>query len=172
MAYTDRIDPRNKRTEGMKSYVTRIRALLSDIEQLEAKRRSSGGKLSEGDVFHLARCYSESGRVREAAQLLHQIADAPADPQALRFMSTVFVEARLDADAEKTLNRYLKANPSADADAWADLAKLQHRTGRKQAAQQSFIQGYRIDGKRLFDRMHKDNELYELAAPLFRRRNN
>ena len=76
----------------------------------------------------------------------------------------------MDADAENTLNRYLKLKPMDDANAWADLAKLQHRTGRRQAAQQSFIQGYRIDAQGLFQRLQKDQELYEIAAPLFRRK--
>ena len=82
----------------------------------------------------------------------------------------IFLDAQQDADAEKALNRYLKANPQGDANAWADLAKLQYRSGRKQAAQQSFIQGYRIDAQALFQRLQRDHELYELAAPLFQQR--
>ena len=82
----------------------------------------------------------------------------------------MFLAAKLDADAEAALNRYLKMNPQGDANAWADLAKLQFRTGRKQAAQQSFIQGYQIDRQSLFQRLQKDQELYEIAAPLFQRR--
>ena len=40
----------------------------------------------------------------------------------------------------------------------------------EQAAQQSFIQGYQIDRQSLFQRLQKDQELYEIAAPLFQRR--
>jgi thioredoxin-like negative regulator of GroEL len=170
MDYTDRIDPRNKRTAGLRSYVIRYRAISTELERLESKRRENGGKLDDAETFSLARCYSEVGRVREAAQLLHGMVDKPADAVALRFMSTIFLETRLDADAEKVLNRYLRENPTTDAVAWADLAKLQHRTGRKQAAQQSFIQGYRIDAQGLFQRLQKDQELYEIAAPLFKRK--
>ena len=170
MDYTDRIDPNNRRTEGLRNYVVRIRTLTEDIERLEAKKRESAGKLPYDETFKLAQCYSEIGRIREAAQLLHQILDAPADAQALRFMSRVFMDAKFDADAETTLERYLKSNPSSDADAWADLAKIQHRTGRTPHAQQSFIQGYRIDSRRLYERIHREQDLFELAAPLFRRR--
>ena len=170
MDYTDRIDPNNRRTEGLRNYVVRIRTLTGDIERLEAKKRESAGKLPYDETFKLAQCYSEIGRIREAAQLLHQILDAPADAQALRFMSRVFMDAKFDADAETTLERYLKSNPSSDADAWADLAKIQHRTGRTPHAQQSFIQGYRIDSRRLYERIHREQDLFELAAPLFRRR--
>ena len=81
----------------------------------------------------------------------------------------MLMEAGLTADAEAAFNRYLKANPR-DANAWADLAKLQHRTGRRQAAQQSFIQGYQIDRQALFQRLQRDQELYDIAAPLFRRK--
>ena len=57
-----------------------------------------------------------------------------------------------------------------NTDSWAELAKIQHRAGRRQAAQQSFIAGYRIDAQGLFNRIQKDQELYEIAAPLFQRR--
>ncbi|MBQ3343858.1 MAG: DUF2723 domain-containing protein [Kiritimatiellae bacterium] len=170
MAYTDLIDPNNRRTEGLKNYVVRIRSLTEEIARIEAKRRESGGKLEDADALSLVRCYSEVGRIREAAQLLHGLADKLSDAASLIFAARLFMEARMDADAENALNRYLKLKPMEDANAWADLAKLQHRTGRRQAAQQSFIQGYRIDAQGLFNRLQKDQELYEIAAPLFRRK--
>ena len=170
MAYTDLIDPNNRRTEGLKNYVVRIRSLTEEIARIEAKRRESGGKLEDADALSLVRCYSEVGRIREAAQLLHGLADKLSDAASLIFAARLFMEARMDADAENALNRYLKLKPMDDANAWADLAKLQHRTGRRQAAQQSFIQGYRIDAQGLFNRLQKDQELYEIAAPLFRRK--
>ena len=170
MAYTDRIDPNNRRTEGLKNYVVRIRSLTEEIARIEARRREAGGKLNDADALSLVRCYSEVGRVQEAAQLLHGLADKLSDAASLIFAARLFMEARMDADAENALNRYLKLKPMDDANAWADLAKLQHRTGRRQAAQQSFIQGYRIDAQGLFQRLQKDQELYEIAAPLFRRK--
>ena len=106
------------------------------------------------------------GTVRLARTVAGKVADAAS----LQALATMFLEARQDADAEQALNRYLKLNPQGDANAWADLAKLQYRAGRKQAAQQSFIHGYQIDRQTLFARLQKDQELYELAAPLFQRR--
>jgi predicted TPR repeat methyltransferase len=82
----------------------------------------------------------------------------------------MLLAVKADADAEKALNRYLKLNPQGDFNAWAEFAKLQHRSGRRQAAQQSFIQGYQIDRQALFQRLQRDQELYEIAAPLFRRK--
>ena len=168
MDYTDRIDPNNRRTKGLRDYVVRIRELTAEIARLEAKRQAK--QLTDQDVFALSRCYFELGRTAEAVQLARTVADKIADAASLHTLATMFLEARQDADAEQALNRYLRLNPAGDANAWADLAKLQHRAGRTQAAQQSFIQGYQIDRQTLFARLQRDQELYELAAPLFQRR--
>ena len=168
MDYTDLIDPNNTRTANLRGYVGRIRQLTADIERLEAKRRAK--QMTDGDIFDLARCYFEAGRTMEAAQLLRGIADKLTNPAEMQAVATIFQQAHLDADAETMLGRYLKANPNGDANAWADLAKLQHRTGRKQAAQQSFIMAYRIDKQGVYGRLQKDQELYEIAAPLFQRK--
>ena len=169
MDYTDSIDPNNRRTKGLRDYILRIRTLTAEIERLEAKRRGKG-KMVDADILALSRAYFEMGRTGEAAQLARGVADRVTDTASLHALATMFVEARLDADAEKALTRYLRANPTGDADAWADLAKIQHRAHKSQAAQQSFIQGYQIDRQRLFNRLQRDQELYELAAPLFQRR--
>ena len=169
MDYTDSIDPNNRRTAGLRNYIMRIRTLTAEVERLEAKRRGKE-KMSDRDVFALARCYFEMGRVMEAAQLARGVADKFPDVNSQQTLATMFLEAHLDADAEKALNNYLKLNPKGDANAWADLAKLQFRAGRTQAAQQSFINGYQIDRNALFARLQKDEELYKLAAPLFQPR--
>ena len=168
MDYTDRIDPNNRRTEGLRNYVERIRALTAEIARLEQVRR--GGSPSRDELFALARCYFEVGRVREAGEISRGLVDQASDGPSLQALAQILLGARLDADAEKCLNKYLKVNPQGDANAWADLAKLQHRSGRKQAAQQSFIAGYRIDSQGLFMRLQKDQELYDIAAPIFQRR--
>ena len=168
MDYTDSIDPNNKRTAGLRNYVSRVKTLTAEIERLEKLRREK--KLTDQDVVALAHCYAEFGRVQEAAQLLRGVADKIRDAGEIRAVAQVFIDASLWADAETMLNRYLKLNPQGDANAWAELAKLQARTGRMQAAQQSFIQGYQIDRNALFQRLQKDQELYQIAAPLFQRR--
>jgi tetratricopeptide (TPR) repeat protein len=110
------------------------------------------------------------GRVQEAGQIVRGIAGKLGSVDELQAVATILTAAGLNADAEAAFNRYLKANPRGDADAWAELAKLQYRTGRREAAQQSFIQGYQIDRQHLFQRLQRDQELYEIAAPLFRRK--
>ena len=54
-------------------------------------------------------------------------------------------------------------------DALKIVEKLQHRAGRRQAAQQSFIAGYNINKQMIFGRLQKDQELYEIAEPLIKR---
>jgi len=168
MDYTDRIDPNNKRTTSLRNYVTRIRDMMGAIERLEAKRRDPKQKLSPTEQFLLGRAYADMGRVNEGVQLLRPLIDSVNEPAALRSIADIMLEARQDADAERCLNKYLKLEPSKDALAWAQLAKLQYRAGRRSAAQQSFIAGYRVNGPLLFEQLRKDQELYEIAAPLFK----
>ena len=167
--YTDLIDPNNRRTAGLRNYITRIRELTAEISRLEAKRRGKE-KMSDLEVFELARCYHEMGRSGEAAQLARGVKEAVTDPASVFALYDIFNGARLAAEAEEALGRYLKACPTADANLWADLAKLQHRAGKREAAQQSFIQAYRIDARGIYGRLQKEQELYEIAAPLFQKR--
>ena len=169
MDYTDTIDPRNKRTTPMRDFVKRIRDLAAQTIALEEKHRRDG-RLSPADTFALAHSYYGIGRVMEAAQLVRPLIDVVADPFALKSISTILIEARLDADAERCLEKYLKIEPAKDAIPWVELAKLQYRTGRRQAAQRSFVAGYKINQQKVFERLQKDQELYEIAAPLFMRR--
>ena len=168
MDYTDYLDPNNKRTAGLRSYVNSMRALLAQVAALEPKRASNA--LSPAERVLLANSYYQLGRVREAAMLVRPLADAASDPAELQVMAQIFLAARLDADAEKVLQKFLKAAPQASADMWLELAKVQHRTGRKTASQQSFIAAYNLDKGATLARLQRDQELQELAAPLFQRK--
>ena len=168
MDYTDYLDPNNRRTANLRGYVGSLRSLLAQIEALEPKRRA--GTLTPVERVTLANSLFQIGRVGEAAQLVRPIADSAANPSELQVLAQIFLAAHLDADAEKVLQKFLKAAPNASADMWIELAKIQHRSGRKTAAQQSFIAGYRLDSKGIFEKLQKDQELFELAAPLFQRK--
>ncbi len=168
MDYTDYLDPNNRRTANLRGYVGSLRSLLAQIDALEPKRRA--GTLTPVERVTLANSLFQIGRVGEAAQIVRPIADSAANPSELQVLAQIFLAAHLDADAEKVLQKFLKAAPNASADMWIELAKIQHRTGRRTASQQSFIAGYRLDQKRIFERLQKDQELYELAAPLFQKR--
>ena len=166
--YTDYLDPNNKRTANLRGYVGSLRSLLAQIEALEPKRRA--GTLTPVERVTLANSLFQIGRVGEAAQLVRPIADSAANPSELQMLAQIFLAAHLDADAEKVLQKFLKAAPNASADMWIELAKIQHRAGRKTAAQQSFIAGYRLDRTGIFERLQKDQELFEIAEPLFQRK--
>ena len=169
MDYTDLIDPRNKRTATLRDFVKRIRELAAQVEVLEMKLRRNG-KLSTQETFALAHAYYGMGRTMEAAQLVRPLIDETSEPLVLKVMSTMFIDARLDSDAERCLEKYLRASPNKDAPAWLELAKLQHRTGRRQAAQRSFMAGYRLEPQMVFEKLQRDQELYEIAMPLLKRR--
>ena len=168
MDYTDYLDPNNKRTANLRGYVESLRSLLAQIDALEPKRRA--GTLTGVERVTLANSLFQLGRVGEAAQLVRPLADSAANPSELQVLAQIFIAAHFDVEAEKVLQKFLKAAPGASADMWIELAKIQHRSGRRTASQQSFIAGYRLDQKRIFERLQKDQELNELAAPLFPRK--
>ncbi|MBQ3315653.1 MAG: DUF2723 domain-containing protein [Kiritimatiellae bacterium] len=160
MDYTDLIDPNNRRTRQLRDYVTRIRALTEETERLEGKRRS--GNLTDAESLALARCYYEMGRTVEAASLVQPIADSLQSPADLRLAATVLREARRAAEAEKVLDRYLRAVPS-DADAWLELAIFQHRSNRRSKAMASFDQAVRANAGVVEARLQKrEQDLMEI----------
>ena len=168
MDYTDLIDPRNNRTAALRDFVGRIRELTAQVEALEAKRRHT--QLNQQETLALAHGYYGMGRAMEAAQLVRPLIDEISEPLLLKAIYAMLMEARLDADAERCLEKYLRGSPNKDALAWIDLARLQYRTGRKQAAQRSFLAGYRLDPQKVFEKLQRDQELYEIALPLLKRR--
>ncbi len=168
MDYTDHLDPNNRRTANLRGYVESMRSLLAQISALEPKRASN--KLSPGERIMLANCYLQVGRIHEAGMLVRPLSDTTRDQSALQALAQIFLSAHMDADAEKVLQRLLKTAPNAGVDYWLELAKIQHRTGRRTASQQSFIAAYRMDREAAFARLQKDQELQELAAPLFQQR--
>ncbi len=167
MDYTDAIDPNNRRTSGLRNYVMRVRSLNDEINRLEQKRRAKN--FTDQDAFNLARCWFEMGRIHEAAQLLRPLIDRPVEPSVMQAMSMIFLEAQDFASAEKALNIFLRAEPNSDGGSWASLAKLQWKSGRKQAALQSFSQAVRIDPQGLQARLQKEQELYQVYQLWYQR---
>ena len=168
MDYTDHIDPNNRRTANLRGYVNSMRSLLAQVAALEPKRAAN--TLAPGERVLLANCYFQLGRVREAAMLVRPLADAEIRPDELNAMAQIFIAAHMDADAEKVLQKLLRASPNSSAEPWLELAKIQHRTGRKTAAQQSFIAAYKIDREGVFAKLQRDQDLIEIATPLFKRK--
>ena len=168
MDYTDKIDPNNRRTASLRGYVKRIQMVTAALGRLEARRHDTKNPMSVDEIFELAQCYYEIGRIGDAGQLMRGVVDRLDDAPSLRAAVQVLKEAHIDADAEKAMSKYLKVTPN-DANAWADLAKMQQKLGMRSAAQQSFIQAYRLDKNGIYERLKRDQDLYEIAKPLFQR---
>ena len=166
MDYTDSLDPNNKRTAGLRGYVARAKALNAEVDRVEAKRRA-GEKLSGEDTFSLARCYYEMGRTAEAGRLVRGIVDSTGDAAMLQAIATILQDAKMDPDAEKAFNKYLKQRPG-DFGMWLELAKLQHRSGKRKAAFASFDQAARLDSRQLQERIPRDQALYDLYVDWYR----
>ena len=167
LVYTDKIDPKNRRTKSLRDPLMKMIAADKEARALEEKRRS--GKLPVRDAVKLADIYIQSGRARDSAQVVREVADDMTDVESLGFAWQVLLAARFDSDAEKVLVRYVKLNPG-DYHAWAELAKLQNRAGRREEAVQSFITGCRVNQQAMLQKIQQDRELYEIAAPMLQRR--
>ena len=181
MDYTDAIDPNNQRTSRLKAMVKRLRETYAEIDRLEPRLRAmrraamqDGEKpknpLSRIESLMLARDYFEVGRTGEAAMIARSLVDSAKMPQELLVLSSILMEAKYDADAEKALTRFVAASPDTNAEAWLNLARLQYRTNRKQAALRSFQQALRIDRNLVAERIQRDQELYDIALPLLKQR--
>ena len=168
MDYTDRLDPNNQRTERLRSYVEMTKRVNAEIESLEPKRRAK--TLTRSETLLLASDYFQLSRIMEAAQLARPLIDSSNDLGELNALLTITLAARLDADAERVLVKILKIAPNASPDPWLDLAKLQYRTGRKEAALRSFRSAAQIDSNRTMERLRREDELLELARPLLQMR--
>ena len=164
--FTDSVDPNNRRTASVRDATARTRRLAAEIERLQPKLRNK--TITPEEARELAECYYACGRVTEAAQLVRGQIDLISDPATLRGVATILLEAHLDADAERFLSKYLRLAPDKDAISWIELAKLQARGGRMTDAQRSFVYGYRLDKDSIFRLLQRDEELYRIAAPLFR----
>lgn len=69
MDYTDSMDPKNRRTASMRSYVTRFKKCLEAIETLGEKARK-GEELSSEETLTLASSYFSLGKFESAEALL------------------------------------------------------------------------------------------------------
>ncbi len=167
MDYTDRIDPNNRQTDSLRSLVKCAREAVKKMEDLESIR-ATGGRLTPAQTFELARCYYEFGRTPEAARMAEGVIGSLDDPLSLRIAAQMLCEAKRDQAAEKAMYRFIKFRAN-DADAWADLAKIQRRLGKVRMAQQSFLRAYTLNKAGIVSRLQKERDLYEIAEPLFQR---
>ncbi len=168
MDYTDLLDPKNRRTKTLRGYVTKIRKLKGELAVLEKKRTL--GKLSAEDEFHLARAQYGLGRIGDAGQTARKIMDKFNDAAHLQAIALMLTDARMDGEAERCLNRYLRLNPEGDVEAWIDLMLVEWRLGKRQAAATSFEQALRLDSGMLQERVRRDEVLYDIYTYWYNKR--
>ncbi len=166
--YTDAVDPHNTRTQGLRGYVPRLRTLMAEVDELEAKRRK--GPLTKADDYRLAQSCYALGRTMEAAQLVRKHLDAATAPEELQLIAQIVFDAGLWADAERAYSKYVRAVPNADAGTWLKLARVQHRMKRADAALGSFQMAVRAGREHVVSKLQSDRELQEIAAPLMQQR--
>ena len=168
MDYTDKLDPNNQRTSRIRSFVDSTMRINGEIAELDAKRRA--GKLDKRETYTLAYDLFQLGRVVEAAQLVRPLIDECDNIDELRALQTIVSAARLDADAERVIIKILQKEPTASADPWLDLAKINIKTGRAEQATRSFASALQINRQRTIERTLREPELEEIATPFLQRR--
>ena len=166
--YTDLVDPHNMRTVNLRDYIPRLRQLLSETEQLEAKRLKA--PLTKTEDYQLAQAYYALGRVFEAANTIRKYVDSSTVPEELQVLSTLTFDAGMNADAEKVLIKYLKADPLKDIESWVKLSRAQYRQGKRSEALRSVQTAIQIDREFMIQKLQSDQELQEIAAPLLQQR--
>ena len=167
--YISYLDTNNRRSDALAAQVRSLRTLTDETDRLEERKRS-GTPLTLAEEYKLAQCYRSLGRLAEAAQIVRKHIDDASSPEELGFISAVVYEAGFMADAERALEKYLALVPKADPAAWLRLSRLQYRSGRKQAALRSFQVAAMADHDGVTKQLGSDQELQEIAAPLFQQR--
>ena len=168
MDYTDYIDPNNKRTERLREYADRLERVTGECDRLEAKRRKA--PLTREENYMLAINYFSIGRTMEAAQLVRGYIESATNENELKTLADIVFAAGLNADAETAYTKYLKLAPNKNADAWMNLSRVQYRLGKKQSATTSLRMAIQVDRDAVISKMQRDQELYEIAQPLFQKR--
>ena len=155
--YTDRVDPMNQRTARLREFLARMNKVANTVSRLEARHKA--GTLTVAESIELARAHFSLGRTELVAGVLHGAAERTSNPAELQFIYTLLLQTSDQQEAEKALVRFLRVAPSADALAWADLARIQLRKGRANDALNSVNAGFQINRDQMLQRINRDAEL-------------
>ena len=91
------------------------------------------------------------------------------DPRYRLEAVNILSEGGLTAEAETTLNTYLRDQPN-DVEAWLKMAILKDARGQVEQAQSAIIQAYKIDRNAFAQLVSANEQLQRIAAPLFQKR--
>ena len=167
MDYIDSVDPKNKRTSSMRSHIKMIEEVENTLTALEPKYMR--GEISDTERLRLSTVYYRIGKTKQAAQVILPIAFKFTAPQDLKYVATVLMTGEFNAEASRVWKLYLKKVPR-DVEAWAASAKTHARLKLIREAQQDFISGYKADQASMIRIVQKDQELFQIAEPLFQPR--
>jgi tetratricopeptide (TPR) repeat protein len=168
MDYSDRLDPNNRRTKPMRSFISKTKSAQETIAKLEPIYKE--GKLNVSMKYLLTTAYYSIGRIRESAIILREIIDKLSSPDEYAVAWQIFMSVGFNNEAETAIKKFIALNPQS-VQAWVDLSRVQHRLGKKHDAEASFIQAYRLDAQNVFALLRTDEELFKIASPLFQKRN-
>ena len=113
LAYTDRRDPKNKRTMPMRTIISAIAERDAKIESLLAKMRREGD-LTPQEMIDLSELYAGSGRYGAAAAMLKNLLSRPGADKSwtVQFKaSRAFVLCRRMEDALKAMREAVRLSP-------------------------------------------------------------
>jgi tetratricopeptide (TPR) repeat protein len=167
MDYIDSVDPKNKRTSSMRSHIKMIEEVENTLTALEPKYMR--GEISDTERLRLSTVYYRIGKTKQSAQVILPIAFKFTAPQDLKYVATVLMAGEFNAEASRVWKLYLKKVPR-DVEAWAASAKTHARLKLIREAQQDFISGYKADQASMIRIVQKDQELFQIAEPLFQPR--
>jgi tetratricopeptide (TPR) repeat protein len=167
MDYIDSVDPKNKRTASMRSHIKMIEEVENTLTALEPKYMR--GEISDTERLRLSTVYYRIGKTKQSAQVILPIAFKFTAPQDLKYVATVLMAGEFNAEASRVWKSYLKKVPR-DVEAWAASAKTHARLKLIREAQQDFISGYKADQASMIRIVQKDQELFQIAEPLFQPR--
>ncbi len=134
---------------------------------------TKAGKDPSFDILYTAsHLYRQCGQRGEAARLMRQALPKIPNgigPNIKREMASIFSEGGMHAEAESSLNDYLRTAGN-DVDAWMQMAIIKDALGKVNDAHNAIRQAYQINANAAAERLRSSEDLQRIAAPLFRRR--
>ena len=134
---------------------------------------TKAGKDPSFDILYTAsHLYRQCGQRGEAARLMRQALPKIPNgigPNIKREMASIFSEGGMHAEAETSLNDYLRTAGN-DVDAWMQMAIIKDALGKVNDAHNAIRQAYQINANAAAERLRSSEDLQRIAAPLFRRR--
>jgi tetratricopeptide (TPR) repeat protein len=144
----------------------------NQLAAFNAKDAVKDEKTSDFSIlFGAARILSLCGQRADAVNVMMRakaVMPRQLDGAIVREIGAVLAEGGHTTEAVQVYTDHLRANP-ADADAWLQLAILQHASGQLPAAENSILMAIQYNQPRAVEIINANTVLMSIADPLFRR---